>query len=398
MEPGRLWIAGLRADELPLDAIDGWSLALDEEIPADATAALVADAATAATLMRTRPDVARVRVCDADEARNGVVRGADAHEYLTRPLTASAIRNALGQAHMVHALLSDHTLRQLVGDLGALPALPGTYQALCAVLVDDRSTLRDAARVIERDVAVAGRILRLVNSALYALPRRVGSLDQAVGLLGLQVVRDLVLAVEVFGELQPERPLPGVSLARMQDQAHAVATLARVLAPRGDADLAYTAGLLGQLGRMFLMARASERYIACLYLTQADVPLDEAEQEVFGVRSRDLGAWLLALWGLPWEVVDAVRTSDAVPVPDGGPLPLVGAVHLAALFVEEAMAAEDDEPLVVVTREMVAPWGLERRVPMMRQMARSLVRGLAEPPRQHAPDVRRRAEPIAARA
>jgi HD-like signal output (HDOD) protein len=255
------------------------------------------------------------------------------------------------------------------------------------VLVRPTSSLRDAARVIERDVAVSARVLQLVNSAMYSLPRRVASLEQAVSLLGLRAVQDLVLAVEVFGELMPEEPVPGISLEQMQAVAHATGTLARVLAAPAEADFAYMAGLLSHMGRMVLIAKAPDRYQAALYLTQAEMPLEEAEEAVFGVRSLDLAAWLLAMWGLPWEVVDAVRTCDAVPVPDGGPMPIAGAVLLAGCLVDEARTRTSDEPLVAVTREMVEPWGLRPRMTLLRGLAQSLVRGLEEPPRHAEPPV-----------
>jgi len=333
------------------------------------------------------PRMARVRVTDPEETRRAVARGGAAHTYLQRPITPEAVQQTVDHAIYLGTLLEDEDIRELVDELGTLPAQPRTYQALCAVLLCPTSSLRDAARVIERDVAVSVRVLQLVNSAMYGLPRKVASLEQAVSLLGLRAVQDLVLAVEVFGELTPKEPLPGVSLEEMQAVAHATGTLARVLAAPKDADSAYMAGLLSFMGRMVLVAKASDRYQAVLYLTQTDLPLEEAEEAVFGVRALDLGAWLLAMWGLPWEVVDAVRTCDAVPVAGQGPMPIAGAVLLARCLVDEARTRNAEEPLVAVTREMVEPWGLRPRMPLLRGLARSLVRGLEEPPRRREPPV-----------
>ena len=333
------------------------------------------------------PHMARVRVSDAYRARLAVAQGSTAHEHLVRPISAEPIRQTLERALYLGDLLSDRPIRDLVSELGTLPALPSTYQALCSVLVREHSSLRDAARVIERDVAVSSRVLQLVNSAMYGLPRAVASMEHAVSLLGLRAVQDLVLAVEVFGEMMPAEPVPGVSLEAMQSMAHATGTLARVLASPGEADHAYMAGLLSHIGRMVLAAKAPDRFRACIYLCQTGMSLDETEEEVFGVRSRDLGAWLLALWGLPWEVVDAVRTGDAIPTPDGGPLPVAGAVYLAAALMEEALTAEHEEPLVVVTRPMVEPWGLRARVRLLRGLAQTLARGLDAPPTVSAPPV-----------
>ncbi len=357
---------------------------------ADADAIAVIHGGDEAGLARwaeLHPRFARIRVAEPHDARVAIARGGAAHAYLQRPITPETVRGTLERALYVHTLLQDDAIRELVDELGTLPAQPLTYQALCSVLVRPTSSLRDAARVIERDVAVSSRVLQLVNSAMYSLPRQVSGVEQAVSLLGLRAVQDLVLAVEVFGELMPVDPVPGVSLESMQAVAHATGTLARVLAPPRHADNAYMAGLLSHLGRMVLVAKAPDRYRAALYLTQTDLPLEEAEEAVFGVRSLDLAAWLLAMWGLPWEVVDAVRTCDGVPVPDGGALPVAGSVLLASCLVAEARSRDSDEPLVAVTREMVEPWGLRPRMPLLRGLAQSLVRGLEEPPQRCCPPV-----------
>ena len=260
--------------------------------------------------------------------------------------------------------------------LGTLPSLPKTYLALCAEMERDSCSMRSVARVIERDVAVAGRLLTVVNSALYALPRKVVSLSEAASLLGMASLRDLVLAVEVFDALGVTVDLPGISLDDLQARAHARASLARGLAPRGLADAAYTVGLLRDVGRMMMVAHAPDRYIACCYLLQADLTLDEGEFEVFGVRGPALGAHLLAQWGLPSEVVEAIG-GEAVP----GEPTVAGVVALAERFVDEAIHERDhDDALLLVTRDMLEPMNLMAKADLARTLARTMAQGLVEPP------------------
>ena len=240
--------------------------------------------------------------------------------------------------------------------------------------------MRSVARVVERDVAVAGQVLTVVNSPLYNLPRRVASLSEAAGMLGMQQLKDLVLAVEVFDRSSAGPPLPGISLDGLQTRAHARASLARGLAPRAMADGAYTVGLLTELGRMLLVAHAPDRYIACCYLLMAELSLDEAEIEVFGVHSRALGAHLLAHWGLPDDVVQAVGQAGVPGAPD-----VAGVVALADCFLDEAIHERDEEqPAMDVTDAMLAPLGLEGRLELARSLARTLVEGIGELPARKA--------------
>ena len=337
------------------------------------------DAETLDAMGHRHPQRVRVWVCDAEQGLDGLGRGQLAHEVLVRPLAYEHIADTVVQATETHQLLTDPELSRLIDDLGALPSLPSTYQALCRVLVSESASMAEVADVLGRDIAVSSRILSVVNSALYALPRTVSSLQQATSMLGVRAIRDLVLAIEVFGELAKGPSLPGVSLEDLQNRAHARGTLARMLAPRHLADEAYTTGLLYELGRMVLAAKAPDRYIAACYLLQADLSLDEAEREVFGVSQRELGARLLALWGLPWEVVHAVRAPGTWH--DQAERTVADLVDLADLFVEEATHERvTDEPLVLVTRKMLAPWGLTRKAETARSLARTLARGLVEPP------------------
>jgi HD-like signal output (HDOD) protein len=231
-------------------------------------------------------------------------------------------------------------------------------------------------------VAVSGRLLQVVNSALYSMPRKVSGLQQAAGLLGLMALRNMVLAVEVFGSFRSPQRLPGISLDVLQARAHGRATLARTLAPRRLADSAYTAGLLRDIGRMVLMTRASDRYIACCYLVTTGLTWEQAEIEVFGVASRNLGGHLLRRWELPGEVLAAVEMVD-----DPGDPTVGGLVELAELFVREAAhAAEhpDEDPLMLVTRDMLEPLGLVSKAQTARDLARTMSKGLLEPPVQSA--------------
>ena len=273
----------------------------------------------------------------------------------------------------------DDILTELTSSLGHLPTLPSTYQALVAELLKPTSNMSSVAAVVERAPGLAAQVLQTVNSALFGLPRKVTSVAQAVTFLGFQQVRDLVLALEVFQGIRGTA-LPDIDLDTLQERAQVRASLARALAPRKLADVAYTVGLLGELGRMVLVAQAADRYIAVSYLKTTGMSAAEAEADVFGVPSGTLGGRLMEEWQLPYDVVEAVRR-PAAPGHDS----LAGLVAIADLLLEEAAeAAETGEPLLLVTREMLAPWGREARLDVARDLARTLARGHLAPPVQDA--------------
>jgi HD-like signal output (HDOD) protein len=183
--------------------------------------------------------------------------------------------------------------------------MPSTFAALQRVLADSSIDLRKIAAVIEKDPAVSAKVLQVCNSAFFRLPRRVASIPQAVNYLGLYTVRSMVLSAELF---QPGKPLsPGLDLAQIQRHALNVAAIARSLAADAPwAEDAFLAGLLHDVGFLLLARQYKDPMQQALEATAAGMPLADAEQKYVGVGHDVAGGYLLGLWGLPYEVVEAV--------------------------------------------------------------------------------------------
>jgi len=315
----------------------------------------------------------RVLVCDADAAVRAVARGEPAHQTVTGrspQKVAAAVRRALG----VSALLSDPVVTAAVADLGDVPTIPQTWRKLSAVLESDTASMREAAAVIESDVGLAVRVLQLVNSGMYGLSRPVSSLGHAVNLLGLQMIRDLVLAIDVLDDLSSVDLPPELAPIPLPRLSQLVALTARKVAPRAATDAAFTAGLLANLGRLMLVARARERYAQVIASSRSFSDLSVQERAVFGSDGRTIGAWLIARWGLPHEVVDAVRYSDHPERATGRAAPLALSVYLASVLVQEAAhERRSHQPLALVSRADLAPWGMGDALESWRGHVRGLL-------------------------
>ena len=86
---------------------------------------------------------------------------------------------------------------ELIENCSSLVSLPEVYLQVKAVIDDPESTMADLARAISIDPGMTAMVLKLVNSAFYAMPRKVETISRAVGILGMQPLHDLVLAVSV---------------------------------------------------------------------------------------------------------------------------------------------------------------------------------------------------------
>ncbi|WP_025323352.1 HDOD domain-containing protein [Deferrisoma camini] len=201
------------------------------------------------------------------------------------------------------------TLDELVERAGGLVSLPEVCLRLNDVISDDRATAEDVAETLRADPALAARVLKLVNSAFYGLPRRVETVTHAVALLGREEVRALAVATAA-AETFRNVPAADVSMDSFWRHSVYAAAVAATLAPgsrRTGRERLLLSGLLHDVGWLVLLHLEPERARAVL---EADGEgwerLHQVEKEVLGFTHADVGARLLSDWGLPqslWEPV-----------------------------------------------------------------------------------------------
>jgi putative nucleotidyltransferase with HDIG domain len=213
-------------------------------------------------------------------------------------------------------------------------AFPASVRHL-ATLASRDAGVAEVALAVEKDPALATRVLRMVNSAAYALMRRCGSVRHAVALLGPARVVQLAQATAALQMVQSPTP----EAERLVAHSFTVALVGRTIAGFCGlpADEAFTFGLLHDIGKLLLLQGAAEGYRALL----ADAPQEpdsvhELEREHYGFDHAALGAFVLASWDMPTSIVQTVRLHHRFDDADaiGGDV----AVRVALLRVAGAMA------------------------------------------------------------
>ncbi len=326
-----------------------------------------------AEVKERHPACARV-ILSGHADRDLIVRALPvAHQYLSKPCDAEVLRLAIERTCALQTQLHNETVRALVGRLERLPSAPQVYWDLTALLARDNVTQADVAAIVEGDPAMVAKLLQLVNSAYFGLARRISSVEQAVAYLGLDLVRTLAVSAHLFDATQVH--VPGFSLDNLQRASLWTARLAKKVARPDDSADAYTAGLLRDLGQVILSAAAPKEFGQALAAAAANPqPQHQAEQHVLGVTHAAVGGYLLGVWGLPIEIVEAVahhHTPALAPPESQG---LVRAVHIADALVEhailEAAGAKVDEQLDMA---FVEATGGTSQLPRWRDMAREMV-------------------------
>lgn len=239
------------------------------------------------------------------------------HQYLAKPCEPERLQRAIRRAQELRELLQDESLTRLAGQIDTLPSLPSLYQELVAELHRPHASLAAVAQVIERDIGMSAKLLKLVNSAYFGLRSDVTSVQRAIHLLGLETITTLVLSAHVF-EAYEEGDPAGLSIETLWEHSLATSACCRAIAAsegldRRLADDALTAGMLHDVGKLILATRRTRDYREVLRLTEeSGRGVSVAETEIFGATHAQIGAYLVGLWGLPDAVVEAIAF-HAVP-------------------------------------------------------------------------------------
>ncbi len=206
-------------------------------------------------------------------------------------------------------------LKVVVERIEELPTLPQVASKVMKLIDDPNSSAQDLTRVMSRDAALAGKMLKLVNSAFYGLPNKVSTLDKAIVLLGFNTIKSLALSVSVFGVFGKGKP--GGKFDRERFWRHSVgsACIYRVLARKVqgvDPETAFVAGLLHDIGKLVLDQYAPEELGAVLAEAEKrKSSFVEAERALFGTDHSMVGGQLADRWGFPDVLATWIKTHHA---------------------------------------------------------------------------------------
>ncbi|MFT2111070.1 HDOD domain-containing protein [Marinomonas sp. 2405UD68-3] len=236
-------------------------------------------------------------------------------------------------------------IQDLLNQTSKLPNVPEVVRELIQTLNSDNADYSDIATKVAKDQTISLKVLRLVNSAQFGLSRKVASIDEAIVILGMDKLKILVIASGFAGSVSN---LEGIDIKSFWSDSFQIASLAKWLSLRTDkidADNAFTAGIIYNIGRLLLHVAEPNRAKAIQTLIkEAKVSRTAAELEMLGFTSQEAGKALLEMWKFPQELSDAVYQYKK-PLAFNPASPLSAVLNLACYL--NASIREDREPEVV---------------------------------------------------
>jgi len=263
---------------------------------------------------RRHPEMVRLILSGQSEAESVMRTVGPAHQFLAKPCPPATLIDVLKRSMTLRQMLGSDAMRRLLAGIKNLPTPPETYFRLVKYISDPNASFAGAAEIIERDVAMTAELLKLTNSAYFALPSRISSPLQAVRVLGFEILRSLVLQVGIFqsfhGQAKEKELMEAVNRDsfRVAHIARRIAKMEGFEQPR--VEESFCAGMLCSIGALVMLDCLPKNFARVkAKVVDGEDPI-ESEMKEFGATQFQVGAYLLGLWGFKNSIVEAVAFAD----------------------------------------------------------------------------------------
>jgi HD-like signal output (HDOD) protein len=211
-----------------------------------------------------------------------------------------------------HPMVPDNQVlyQQLLTAVDNMQAFPVSVQNILKLTRDASCAPKDLVKVIDKDPVITVKVLRVVNSVYYGLPKKISSVDHAVVFLGFNTVKNLALSLAAVAML-PTNPLAGFDGHRYLLHCLTTAGITRQLSlkfPGSDPHDFFIAGLLHDFGKVVIaQVMPAEFKKALEFSVWNETSLHRALLEVVGIDHCEIGAMLLEKWHFPQGLIEAIR-------------------------------------------------------------------------------------------
>jgi len=224
------------------------------------------------------------------------------------------------------------SMEEILSSIEEMPSWPVALRNVVRLTEDPNSDIKDLEREILKDQSLTTRVLKLSNSLHYGYPSKIGTVSQAVILLGFNTIKNIVLASTVNTMYIKDLSAYGLKKEDLWKQSQSGAIIARFLAKKikyKKVEEAYIAGLLRDIGKVILDYHMKEDYREILEkIEQEKISFLQGEEAVLGFNHAEIGYRIAEKWNLPESLREAIayhhRPQEAKEYTE-----LVSLIHIA---------------------------------------------------------------------
>lgn len=208
--------------------------------------------------------------------------------------------------------MTKEELFEKIEDKGQLPTLPSVITIVLELIRSSKTSASDIGQAISSDIALSTKILKIVNSAFYGFPKKIGTVSQAVVILGFNTIKSAILGVSIIEAFDDMHKGEAVYFDREEFWKHAIGTasasraIAKVIG-FAEVEEAFVAGILHDVGKLILDQFANNKFREIIRRVHTEkIPMEKAEREVIGFTHSSIGSFIIDKWNFPETLSKAV--------------------------------------------------------------------------------------------
>ena len=235
-------------------------------------------------------------------------------------------------------------VEQVLEDCSHFQSLPESYLQIARAIQSPHSSLSDISELISHDLALSAKVLETVNSPFYGFGKEITDVHRAIKLLGLTSLQSIVLAIKVFDYLSQSSAHCAL-VSEIWNHSIDVAAAARRITQHttenaAEAELAYSAGLLHDIGKLILLEVIPDQFIeAQRHANENGISTWRSELQAFGCDHAEVGAKLLSNWNIPAPICKATALHHRPANACQSEFSILTAVHAANTVVRKRRLA-----------------------------------------------------------
>lgn len=255
-----------------------------------------------------------------------------AHKFISKPIDSEKFYKIITQTLMLNSFLIEENVLKVLNQIESFPSLPQTYIEIEEELNREDFSIKNISDIVHKDMAIATRILQIVNSPLLGLARVITDIQQAVSLLGMTMLKSLILYTQIFRSFEGNMRVENIQ-REIWEHSLKVANTSKLLVAnfgnRNDIETAFISGLLHDVGKIIIINNEKFVFDILELMKSENIEYNEAEYKILGTTHAEIGAYLLSLWGLPSIIVDSVKNHHKISKIDNNIISVQSAVFIA---------------------------------------------------------------------
>ncbi|MBI9070712.1 MAG: HDOD domain-containing protein [Melioribacteraceae bacterium] len=234
-----------------------------------------------------------------------------AHQFISKPCVPEELKEVIKNSSDLKSHLHDNkNIQSLVAGVDQLPVLPDIYLEIEKEFNKEERSLNKIGAIVSKNPSLTAKILKIVNSAFFGLPKNISNPIEAVNYLGLGIIKSLVLYIPLFEGVDAASNVRASMTDLLNHCLHtanySLDLHKKLELPNNMKDDLYIASLLHDVGKLVIMKNKEVYEQIETVIKKEKLKYHDVENELLGTSHAEIGAYLLGIWGIPNKIIEVI--------------------------------------------------------------------------------------------